>query len=692
LLAILAIAAWSQVAGAQTSYPMVMSAYPSAVERGKTTEVTVTSRYTMAGAYKVVLEGAGILAQIVAEEAKSDPKKPDQKQAVESLRLKITVDPTAQLGDREFRIATPQGVSSIGMLTVVDSPCLNEAEPNNTADKAHRVELPAVINGRVQANEDIDYYKFAGRRGDEFTFIVKAARLQDKIHDLQSHIDPIISILDLSGRELAAADDYFRADPLLNFRLPEDGEYLLQVRDVRYMGDNRWTYAVIGTARPFVRAVFPLAVQRGSSSELFPVGFGMGDAARTQVDVPIDWSCGPRTVELQTGAGVTNPIQLLVSDLEEALESETNDDFDQANPLAIPGGINGRIETDRDVDSYKFVAKKGQSYRFEIEARRFDSRIDSYLAIIDRNGKELAGNDDLTDSGLISKDSRLDWTAPADGEFAVRVRDLSSHGGSDYVYHLVSRYAEPDFTLECDSDKALIGPGSSTAWFVNLSRQNGFAGDVQLNVTGLPEGVSAACARIPAKLNQGAIILTADWDAPVDCANVRVNGTATIKSDESERVVTRTATPLQEIYSPGGGRARHPVNLHTVSVMDQSDLVRIEVSKRQVSLAPGESVQIDVNVKRRPDYTKPINLDVRLRHLGRVYGDPLPPGITLDESKSKTLLGENATRGSIVLRAAPNAQPVENVPIAVLGHVSINFVVKTSYSSAPIDLNVNAKR
>jgi hypothetical protein len=44
-----------------------------------------------------------------------------------------------------------------------------------------------------------------------------------------------------------------------------------------------------------------------------------------------------------------------------------------------------------------------------------------------------------------------------------------------------------------------------------------------------------------------------------------------------------------------------------------------------------------------------------------------------------------------VVRAAPNAQPVENLPIAILGHVSINFVVKTTYSNSPITLSVTPK-
>jgi hypothetical protein len=76
-----------------------------------------------------------------------------------------------------------------------------------------------------------------------------------------------------------------------------------------------------------------------------------------------------------------------------------------------------------------------------------------------------------------------------------------------------------------------------------------------------------------------------------------------------------------------------------------------------------------------------------LRHLGTIYGNPLPTGVTIDEGKSKTLLG-TGSKGHIVLKAAANAAPIENVPISVLAHVSVNFVVKVSYSSAAIPLTV----
>jgi len=71
---------------------------------------------------------------------------------------------------------------------------------------------------------------------------------------------------------------------------------------------------------------------------------------------------------------------------------------------------------------------------------------------------------------------------------------------------------------------------------------------------------------------------------------------------------------------------------------------------------------------------------VLLRHLGTVFGNPLPPGVTLVENKSKTLIGAG-NEGLIVLKAAADAKPIENVPICVFGQCLRNFMVKMSYSS-----------
>jgi hypothetical protein len=129
--------------------------------------------------------------------------------------------------------------------------------------------------------------------------------------------------------------------------------------------------------------------------------------------------------------------------------------------------------------------------------------------------------------------------------------------------------------------------------------------------------------------------------------------------------------------------------MQTVSVTEPQDIT-VTASPARITLSPGGTAKIDVTIQRRSDYTKGVTLDLLLRHLDSVYGNPLPPGVTLDESASKTLLGETETKGTLVLRAAADAQPVKDLPIGVLGQVSINFVVKVSYA-APVWVTVSPK-
>jgi len=211
---------------------------------------------------------------------------------------------------------------------------------------------------------------------------------------------------------------------------------------------------------------------------------------------------------------------------------------------------------------------------------------------------------------------------------------------------------------------------------------------VTVEVKGLPKGVTVNPLTIPPSMTQGLLVLSAAADAPKDAANVQVIGTATAKMpDGQEQTLVRAVTANQEIYLPGGGRGRFDVNLYSVGVTDPSDILDIEVSPKEITLKPGQEVRIEVKLKRRADYDKNVTLDAMLRHLESIFSNPLPPGVTVDRGKSKTLLGKGS-QGHIVLRAAPNAAPIENVPISVLVHVSVNFVVKVSYSSAAIPVGI----
>ncbi|HVK18439.1 MAG TPA: PPC domain-containing protein [Fimbriiglobus sp.] len=653
---------------AQTSFPMVTHCTPTAVQRGTTAEVEVAGQQDFVGAYKVLVAGAGVAAEVA-------PAK-DAKGPAWSVKLKVTVAPDAELGVREFRIATPLGVSSLGQLLVVADPVVAEKPGINTPAKAQPVPVPAVVCGRIEAAENVDHYKVTAKAGRVLTFEVFGARIQDKIHDLQKHIDPLVRVFDAAGRELAASDDAFFADPLLAFKAPADGEYVVEVRDAKYDGDPRWAYALAITDRPFVAHLYPFGLTRGRTTIVEPV--------LTDPDARPKWTAttptqpGIQTLTFAPDSETLNPVPVVVTDLPTAREQEPNDTPSQATRLAVPGGVNGRIQAKRDLDHFTFKAAKSKPVRLEVFARRFGtvlrSQLDASLDVMTPDGKVLATGDDSA-----GKDPVLVFTPPADGEFVARVRDLNNKGGDGFVYYLEADLARPDFTIKCDPSKAMIGPGSRTAWYVQITRLDGFAGPVKVTVKGLPAGVTASPLTIPANMTQGCLVLSAAAGAKLDASAVEVVGEG--------GGLTRTATPVEEIYFPGGGRGRFDVGMPAVAVTGPSDLLEVTASVKKVVLKPGQEVKIDVTVKRRKDYDKTVTLDVLLRHLGQVHGTPLPPGVTMVDGKSKTLLG-SGNAGSIVLKAAADAPACADVPVCVQGFVPVNFVVKIGYASEPILVSV----
>jgi hypothetical protein len=673
------------LATAQTSFPMVTHVLPVAVERGKSSEVTVECRTSsLAGAYKVLFEGSGITAEVLPPktEPKTDPKAPVP--VLTALKLKVTVAANATPGVREFRIATRHGISSLGQIVIVDAPVVREASGINTLEKAQVVPVPSVVCGRVESAENVDYYKFTAKAGQHLSFEVFCARLEDKIHDLQKHADPLLTLYDAAGKELASSDDGFFADPVLGFAIPAAGEYRIALRDAKYDGDPRWTYALTITDRPYAMVSFPLGVRVGESVKAEPVGSAAKQSSMWSVTAP--GTPGIHSIPLKLGLSETNPVPVVATTLPVVTEIESNDTPKTAMPIALPCGVNGRIGGPRDLDHFAFTAKKGKAIRFEVFARRFGtvlrSRLDSQIDVMTPDGKILASNDDSA-----GKDSALVFSPPADAEYLIRVRDLNNKGGDGFVYFLKCDYARPDFSLKCDPSKAMIGPGSRTAWYMQVSRTNGFAGPVKIGVEGLPRGVKVNPLTIPANMTQGLLVVSAAEDAPVDAAIVTIIGTAEVNEGVKSETLKRSAIAVEEIYLPGGGRGRFDAGLQAVSVTTPSDLVEVKASTNRITLRAGEEAKIDVEITRSPRYAGDVTLDVILRHLGGVHGNPLPPGVTMLDAKSKTLLG-SGSRGQIVLKADANAVECSDVPVCVQGFVAINFVVKIGYASEVIWVSV----
>lgn len=685
---------------AQKSYPMVMSLHPVAAQTGQTSEHEVTARYDMSGAYQIFVTGQGVTGEVVPPEMKpgEQPAKPEpekkrgKRPPAAKLKVKFTVAPDALPGVREFRIATPQGASTIGQLVVVKDPVVVEKDANDSRMTAMEVALPATVCGTIEKAEDVDWYKFKVEAGTSLSFLVQSSRIQNKIHDLQAHSDPIITVRNASGTTLAQADNEYYADPCLRYRFEQAGEYFLEVRDVRYHGNADWRYSIEINSRPLVTQVFPLALTPGTESKLDLIGFQLPAQPVTQFKVPMETPEGPMSVGVPMGDQLSNPVSLFASTLPAVSEAAgENNTPEKAQPITVPAGISGRIETEADIDFYSFEAKKGETFAVEVLARRLQSTMDSLVRITNEKSVTHAENDDAKVGRLTISDSWIEtWTAPADGKFYIEIRDLHLRGGPEYVYFLKVTRTQPTFELTLDSDKTILTPGTNGTIFTRVERKHGFTGEVQLSIEGLPPGVTATCGRILATGNDGCIVLQAAPNATLAASNIRVIGTATHPQAEGQPplTITQVANPLQEIYFPGGGRGHYPVTTHTVSVGEPLDIVSVKLSTTDITLKPGESQKIDVTIVRAEGFTQNITLDVIYRHLGSIFGDSLPKGVTLDEKNSQTLLTGGQSTGSIVLVAAKDAPPVEKQLVSVMANVSLNFVMKLAYSAEPLTVTV----
>jgi hypothetical protein len=704
-LAAVVLLAGSAAAQTNNSYPMLMSLRPAAAVVGATTEHELSARYNLAGASAVVVSGKGVRAEVVPLEAEK-PEDRDRNDVMASkTRLRITCDADAVPGIRDFRVITPHGASTVCQLVVAREAVVAENADNDTAAKAQEVALPATLCGAIEKGEDVDCWKIRVGTAGRWVFHMTAQRLQNRLHDMQARVDPLLTLRRLSGQTIAASDNELAGDPLLSVDALDAGEYLLEVRDVRYQGNADWTYSIEASQRPFVRCVHPLAVAPGSTVAMLLFTGSSAAAGPVPVAIPADAAAGVFRVSPTLDGSPLGGADVLVTAGPILLEpaapapavAQAADGTTAAAPpppfeVAAPSVVCGSLDAPAEVDRFALAARKGEAFTFEVHARRLGSNLDAKLRILGPDGGLLSEADDGIYQRVLSADPFVDqWTAPADGTFVVEIRDLHGRGGPGYPYALRIARAAQAFVLEADTDKTLLAPGMAAPIYVRVQRRAGFVGAINLTIEGLPPGVEAVPGRILGGLADGCIWLRAAPDAAPGWSNVTIAGTAeTTGPDGAPATIRVVAAPLQEVYMPGGGRGHHPVDLHTVSVAKPMDVRSITIGATEVTLAPGGSQRIDVTVERAADYKGNITLDVMLQHLEQPYGNPLPAGVKVDAARSKTLLTAGESAGFITLVAAADAPPVERQLVPITVHATINFVMKHTFASAPVHVSVKA--
>ncbi|MEZ6044846.1 MAG: hypothetical protein R3C11_04555 [Planctomycetaceae bacterium] len=202
--------------------------------------------------------------------------------------------------------------------------------------------------------------------------------------------------------------------------------------------------------------------------------------------------------------------------------------------------------------------------------------------------------------------------------------------------------------------------------------------------------MNAHCGTIPASgVDDACIILQASAEAKSGISNVVITGTGRFSAQPEEEAPLKVqAEVLQETYAPGGGRHHWPVQMHTVSVKPPGDIRNIKLNTYDVTLKPGEKTKIEVEFERAPEMDKNVTLSANFQHLGNVFGNSMPPGVKVVDAESKILVTGTETKGHLVLQAAPDAKPSPRMQVPIMAHISINFVMKLTFSSDPLFVTI----
>src|SRR5262249_17937485 len=149
------------------------------------------------------------------------------------------------------------------------------------------------------------------------------------------------------------------------------------------------------------------------------------------------------------------------------------------------------------------------------------------VTLLDTNGNTVAKASTVESA---DRQCQFEWTSPADGTYQLQVRDVQHgiQGGEAWIYCLTFQTAKPDFTLSLANDFVNVTQGAKSEVDLIVNRSGGFAGPIDLSISGLPEGVTFEPARIPENQSRIKLVLSAADEARSQDSVLRIGGSAVI--------------------------------------------------------------------------------------------------------------------------------------------------------------------
>jgi hypothetical protein len=214
------------------------------------------------------------------------------------------------------------------------------------------------------------------------------------------------------------------------------------------------------------------------------------------------------------------------------------------------------------------------------------------------------------------------FTAPADGEYLVRVTDTRNFGGPRFTYRLVVRAARPDFTATIEGLNPSVPRGAGRNFVVRVNRIDGFDGDVRVDVAaGFPFVVSSPIVVKAGHLEaQGTVFLPSVWPTTRPVASEEpLKATATAVVDGT--VVSKALPGLPKLTIGGS-----PMLTVTLSPMNPTDTA--------INVVPGQLVPAMLRVK-RGTFKGPVSFEVENLPHGVIVADIGLSGVLIPDGQEE---------------------------------------------------------
>ncbi len=306
---------------------------------------------------------------------------------------------------------------------------------------------------------------------------------------LRSPVDATLQVLSSQGGVLAQNLDRLGLDPVVEFRAPRKGRYLIRIfgfpetpdSTIGYAGGDNFVYRLSLASSGWVRIVKPMAFQRNQANNFLIDGL-QGTATQVGCQLPANFK-GSTWALSATGLNCAPLLDVL--DWPQALE-QVRPENGQLPTLPVPGSITGTLSQYNERDFYHFEAKKDTKLNIALVSRRMGMPMDGVLRVLDLAGKQLAREDDTAKE----EDARLTFQAPADGKYVLEVTDAFMAGGPEWVYRVDIHPLEGDLGLTVKADHFTCKVNEELEIPVTLDRRHGFDKPCLISLANLPAGVS----------------------------------------------------------------------------------------------------------------------------------------------------------------------------------------------------------